>query len=120
MNADYAREATDLVLQYLNSHREAIPPELLERLDWTPEELRDFTDRWSRLRNQEATGGADRKMIDETLRSLGLRKPTDQSIGRRGERADQLGGLKDAGNRNDAPAVHRDAFDAFRRNFNRQ
>ncbi len=120
VNADYAREATDLVLKYLNQNRDALPPELLERLNWTPQELNEFADRWSRLRNQEATGTADRQTVDEALRSLGLRKPVDGAIGRRREHSDQLQGLKDAGNRNAAPAVHRDAFDAFRRNYGRQ
>jgi collagen type III alpha len=120
VDVESARQATDMVLDYLDSQRETPDPELLERLDWTPEELRAFADRWNRLRGSENGAAGDQKQIEEALRSLGIRSNQTGPIGKATERDDTMRGLKDAGNRTPAPAIHRDAFDAFRRNANRQ
>ena len=120
VDVEYARKATDMVLDYLNSQKETPDPELLERLDWTPEELRAFADRWSRIREGDAKSAGDQKQVEEALRSLGIRAKQDGAIGRRTDQDDTMRGLKDSGNRTPPPPIHRDAFDAFRRNANRQ
>ena len=109
-----------MVLDYLDRQRETPSPELLKRLDWTADELRAFADRWNHLRQSEQNAGADSQQIEEALRSLGIRSDERGSIGRATQSDDQLRGLKDAGNRTPAPVIHRDAFDAFRRNANRR
>jgi hypothetical protein len=120
IDVDYAKKATDLVLDYLESQKEAPDPDLLESLDWTPEELRAFAERWSRIRDGAAKSATDQKQIEEALRSLGIRAKQDRPLGRSTDTDDALRGLKDAGNRTPPPPIHRDAFDAFRRNANRQ
>ena len=119
VNVEEAKKATDLVLDYLDQQRDTPDPELLNRLDWTPDELREFADRWNRIRDLEKSGSGDKSTIEEALRSLGIRKNQTGSIGKLSDTDDALRGLKDAGNRAPAPPVYRDAFDAFRRNVNR-
>lgn len=122
-DVDYARQATDLVLDYLDQNRETPDPELLERLNWTPEELREFTDRWKQVLKSQSDGGAgnagDAKQVEETLRSLGIRPPADGPIGQSRDQADAIRNLRDSGNRPAAPSIYRDAFEAFRRGVNR-
>ena len=123
VDVEYARKATDLVLDYLDQNRDTPDPELLERLNWTPEELRDFTQRWKQLL-QSQEGGApgnagDAKQVEETLRSLGIRPPNTGPIGESRDRADTMRNLRDSGNRPAAPSIYRDAFEAFRRGVNR-
>jgi hypothetical protein len=121
VDVDYARQATDLVLDYLNQNRETPDPELLERLNWTPEELRDFTERW--MRNLKATEGsgaaADPKQVENSLKSLGIRKPNRGQIGGQRDAADDVRGLRDSGGRLKPPSIYKDAFEAFRRGVNR-
>lgn len=121
VDVDYARQATDLVLDYLNQNRETPDPELLERLNWTPEELRDFTQRW--MRNLKATEGsgatADPQQVEDSLKSLGIRKPNRGPIGASREAADDVRSLRDAGGRLEPPRIYKDAFEAFRRGVNR-
>jgi len=123
VDVEYARKATDLVLDYLDQNRDTPDPELLERLNWTPEELRDFTERWKQLLKSQdggAPGNAgDAKQVEETLRSLGIRPPASGAIGESRDRADSLRNLRDSGNRPAAPSIYRDAFEAFRRGVNR-
>gem|GEM_PF-1343061 len=120
IDVEQARKATDLVLNYLNSQREKPDPKLLEQLDWNPEELRAFADRWSKIRRSDQTADGDGKQIDEALRSLGIRSVENGRMGQATDTDDAVRGLKDAGNRTPAPSIHRDAFDAFRKNVNRR
>ena len=123
VDVEYARKATDLVLDYLDQNRDTPDPELLERLNWTPEELRDFSQRWKQLlKSQESgtTGNAgDAKQVEEALRSLGIRPSNSGPIGESRDRADTMRNLRDSGNRPAAPSIYRDAFEAFRRGVNR-
>jgi len=116
IDVEQARKATDLVLNYLNSQREKPDPELLERLDWTPEELRAFADRWNKIRRSDQTADGDGKQIEEALRSLGIRSVQNGQMGQATDTDDAVRGLKDGGNRTPAPSIHRDAFNAFRKN----
>lgn len=123
VDVEYARKATDLVLDYLDQNRDTPDPELLERLNWTPEELQDFTQRWKQLLKSQQDGApgnaGDAKQVEETLRSLGIRPPTTGPIGESRDRADSMRNLRDSGNRPAAPSIYRDAFEAFRRGVNR-
>ncbi len=120
VDLDYARQATDLVLDYLDQNRDTPDPELLDRLNWTPEELRDFTQRWRQtLQPTDDGGSVDPRQVEDALKSLGIRKPTDRTIGETRDSADELRGLQDGGNRPPAPSLYRDAFEAFRRGVGR-
>ncbi len=118
VDLEYAKKATDLVLDYLRTQRDAPDPQLLKELNWNADELRQFTDRWNETRQR---GGAvqDDAEVAEVLRSLGLRQPTTGPTGPSRQTDDGIRGLRDSGNRVAPPAIHRDAFDAFRRSVDR-
>lgn len=115
VNLDYAKQATDLVLDYLEQTRDRPDQELLDELQWTNEELRDFTERWEKIRDLPKVAGQEgERELQESLQSLGMRKPKSMDFNQR-EETDAMGPLKDAGNSQPAPAAYRDAFNAFRR-----
>lgn len=118
VDVDYAREATDLVLDYLEQTRDTPDPKLLKRLNWTPDELADFRDRWEETLKKQPASGVDPKELEATLKSLGLRKPTRGPIGGTTAEARKVEGLMDPG-RIPPPMKYRDDFEAFMQNVNR-
>ena len=119
---EYAKKATDMVLDYLKQTRDAPDQELMDKLNWTEDDLRRFSDRWQRARELQQANDANADPVadwEETLKSLGLRNPETKTRDSR-EAADSLRSLRDSGNRKPPPPAHRDAFDAFRRAIGRQ
>lgn len=112
-NLDYARRTTDLVLEYLRDQQQKPDPNLLERLRWTEDDLRQFLDRWENLRRSAANDGGQGELND-ALRSLGLR-PDQQSTRRITAPADPVQGLRDAGTQSNPPAKYLEQFNAFRK-----
>ncbi|MDB4664583.1 circumsporozoite protein-membrane associated protein, partial [bacterium] len=119
VNVDYAKKATDLVLDYLEENRDTPDQDLLDQLNWSEEDLTRFADRWQKVRKMKSnpTNGENQDMKD-ALKSLGLRTP-DNTTNQVRESADSLKGIRDSGNRQPPPAAYRDAFDAFRRAMGR-
>ncbi|MEM9643819.1 MAG: hypothetical protein AAF989_02400 [Planctomycetota bacterium] len=125
VDVDYAKKATDMVLDYLEETRDRPDSELLEKLNWTPQDLERFRDRWDRLRDiaTESQDVEDRRDFDDALRSLGLREKSSRSrsstnSGDAGLRPGDAG-TRDSGNRSRPPAAFREAFEAFRRGVGR-
>lgn len=116
-NAQYAKQATDMVLDYLDQTRDDPDRELLEKLNWTESDLQRFADRWQKVRelSKNDQDPVQSREISEALKSLGLKPSTSESKNNIRESADPLRSLRDAGNRRPPPAAYRDAFDAFRR-----
>ena len=106
-----------MVLDYLDQQRDAPDRELLDRLKWSEDDLRRFTERWKHLRDAEGPSpeptGPNRQ-VEESLRSLGIRPP-QQATTQQHEEGDSLRRIRDAGGRQPAPPAYRDAFDSFRR-----
>jgi hypothetical protein len=114
-NLQYARKATELVLERLQDQQQEPDPELLESLGWTPEELESFVSRWQTMkRNAREQGGEAREELEDALRSLGLRRsgPGRRSMERDN---DQLRRLQDGGNRSRPPAEILEQFRAYRK-----
>ena len=111
---EYAKEATDMVLDYLDETREQVDPELLKDLNWTEQDLERFRQRWEKVRDlkQAPSDVKPNSELEDALKSLGL-KPKARGTGTR-EGDDGFRSLRDSGNRRKAPAAFRDAFDAFR------
>ncbi|MGB0761739.1 MAG: circumsporozoite protein-membrane associated protein, partial [Rubripirellula sp.] len=119
VNVDYAKKATDMVLDYLEETRDTPDQDLLDQLNWSEDDLARFTERWQKVRkmqNDPSTG--KNQDIEDALKSLGLRTPAAQTNQIR-ESADSLRGIRDSGNRQPPPPAYRDAFDAFRRAMGR-
>jgi len=114
-NLEYAQQATDLVIDYLKDQRDQPDPELLRDLGWSVDELRSFIDRWETLKKSAREGTpAEQKNLADSLRSLGLRSPTD-SARRERTSSDRLRGLQESGIDSAPPAAYRDAFRAFKK-----
>lgn len=112
-NLDYAKKATDLALDYLKDQEHNPDPELLKRLGWSKEELQEFVRRWEAMQ----TGidkPEEKRELDETLRSLGLRPPR-QNKRAGGKETDNLRDLRDTGGRTQPPSKYREQFEAFRK-----
>ncbi len=106
-----------MVLDYLQQTRDKPDRELLDKLNWTEDDLNRFADRWQKVR-QIAENNPDPKAsreITEALKSLGMRPKAGDSTSNIRESADSLRSIRDSGNRKPPPAAYRDAFDAFRR-----
>lgn len=115
VNLEYARRATDLVLERLRDQQHDPDPELLKSLGWTREELQRFVARWQELkRAAREEGPAAQADLDDALRSLGLR--ATQSARRRGTAtSDQAGGQLDRGRTSRLPAGFLEQFEAYKR-----
>ncbi|WP_442507960.1 circumsporozoite protein- membrane associated protein [Novipirellula sp. SH528] len=117
IDLDYAKKSTDMVLDYLDETRDQPDQELLEKLNWSEDDMQRFVDRWKSVRELDGADPNDpnaKNELTEALESLGMRPPTRATSQRR-EQADALRGLRDAGNRTPPPAAYQDAFDSFRR-----
>jgi hypothetical protein len=112
-NADYAKQVTDLALDYLDRQRDQPDPELLKRLGWTDDELRAFVDRWKKAREKGITPEGNKEYSNE-LRALGIKPPT---TGKRASTGvdDRLSGLNEEGGRSKPPATLQGQYDAFRK-----
>ena len=114
-NLEYAREATDLVLDYLKNQQNRGDRELLERLGWTPEQLADFQRRWAKMKRDaqrnDPVGVSARGELDDVLRSLGLAPATDRMQAAGGRDDDvQVG---NTGRRSRPPAAYRQRYERF-------
>jgi hypothetical protein len=118
-NLDYARQATDLVLERLKDQEQAPDPELLKSLGWTKEELQQFIARWEELkRAAREEGPSARADLDDPLRSLGLRS-TDTQRRSGNSINDQPGGQRDLGRSSTPPAEFLEQFNAYRKGRSR-
>ena len=76
-NLEHARKATELVLDDLRKQQHNPDPELLRKMKWTQDDLKDFVNRWDELEGRAQSGSAaDKRKYDRHLKSLNL-KPDD-------------------------------------------
>ena len=73
VDLDYAKQATDMVLDYLDQKRDAPDKELLEKLNWTEADLKRFSERWKKVRQLErsATDSDQNREWEEALEEFG-------------------------------------------------
>ncbi|RCS41256.1 hypothetical protein DTL42_22065 [Bremerella cremea] len=77
-NLEYAKKATDMVLDKLK-HQEGSPDqEMLDKLGWTKDDFQRFMQRWQKMKQaaNSSDTGAKRK-LNEALQSLGLSRGAD-------------------------------------------
>ncbi len=113
-NLDYARKATDLVLEYLKDQQTNPDEELLKKLGWTKEDLQDFVRRWSELKRTAREDQRAKQELDDALRSLGLR-PTARDPRRTDVRQDPRRAERNLGVQSNAPPAYSEQFDAYRK-----
>jgi hypothetical protein len=113
-NLEYARRATDLVLENLKDQQDGPNRELLDDLGWTEKELADFIKRWQQLKRAAAEDKVGERELNETLRSLGLR-PSRDRVRQGTTKDDAVRGLRDAGSRSAPPPGYEDLINAFKK-----
>jgi collagen type III alpha len=115
-NLDYARKATDLILNRLQGQlsRGQVDEKVLKELGWTKDEVRRFVDRMRRQAQSE--GGntpadeARRLQFQETLRSLDFKHP---SKSRSGAGLKKAGVLEMENRRSTPPAEYSEQYRAY-------
>ncbi len=118
-NNDYAKRATDLVLDHLKDQMKngQVDQELLQKLGWTEAEMRQFVNRWEQLKNAAqqpgSAGQQAAKQLEDRLRSLGLRPDQAAQVG--SNKADDQQRGNQQGRRTAPPAEFRDLFKAFQK-----
>jgi hypothetical protein len=113
-NLEYARKATEMVLQHLKDQEHNPDPELLDKMGWSKDDLAEFLRRWESLQKSADDSPDGKRELDEALKSLGLRDPANRKRSG-GTTSDDQRGLRDSGNRSAPPPTYRDLFDAFRK-----
>lgn len=114
-NLEYARKATDLVLDYLKDQTDNPDRKLLDDLGWTRDDLQKFVQRWETLKQNAAEQGTDaNRQLNDSLRSLGLRpkQTTSRAVNARDETRRVL---RETGFRSDAPGKYSDLFNAYKK-----
>lgn len=124
-NLEFKKQATELVLKRLQDglERGDVDPELLEKMGWTEDQMRRFTERLSK-HLQEAKSSdetpesqARREQFEETLKSLNLNK---QGATRQGEKSPQRDVNQIDSRRSTVPKEYRSAAERFSREVTRQ
>jgi hypothetical protein len=119
-NLEYARQATDLVLDYLRDQRQEPDPRLLNELGWDREDVASFLSRWDQLRQQSSgTGPGARRAsreLTEMLRGMGLRPP-ERRLRESTGRTDLRRGMADDGRRTAPPGEYLELYRAFMRSI---
>jgi collagen type III alpha len=116
-NLDYARKATDLILNRLQGQlsRGQVDEKLLKELGWTKDEVRRFVERMRRQAQSEQGGNtpadeARRLQFEETLRSLELKQSPKS---RSGAGVKKVGGVEIENRRSTPPPEFRELYDAY-------
>ena len=115
---EYSKEATEMVLDYLRQQQENPDPKLLESMNWTADDLRDFLARWEQMRQRAQVDPDARNQYEEALQSLGLRRPESRRQSARGTQQGRER-LAEDGAVMRPPANYAEQFNAFLKNVNR-
>ena len=104
-----------MVLDYLNRQKDQPDPDLLRELDWTPQDLKRFVDRWNRARDlSQSPNPADRQQWEQMLEDLNL-NAASRDIRQGSGRDDNFQQMRDSGGRFQVPASLQKQFDAYRK-----
>lgn len=117
-NLEYAREATDLVLEYLKDQQGRPDQELLDKLGWKPEDVQRFLRRWDTMKQNAQSGASGdakgERQLDEVFRGMGLQAPGNQ-LREGGKQKDLQRNNRNTGRRTRVPSTLLDPFRAFQR-----
>ncbi|MBN8602363.1 MAG: hypothetical protein J0M26_15115 [Planctomycetes bacterium] len=113
-NLDYAKEATNLTLDYLERQKDQPDPELLKEMNWTKEDLNRFLERWKKTMDTIDKNNGNRELAEQELRSLGLRPPKSKAGAVAGNE-DQVRDLQDSGPRVAPPKSLKNQFESVKK-----
>ena len=117
-NLEYAKKTTDLILDPLKNQAHNPDQELLDRMNWTQQDMLDFIERWEQMKNAAQTGDLKaQERYKKKLKSLGM--TPDLPGGRvQADRDDQYG-LSEDGAVNRAPQQWSDKFQSYMKRRNK-
>lgn len=116
-NLNYAKKATDLILEKLKDQVDSGQPdqELLDKLKWTEDDLRKFVKKWDELKQAAKQPGQEgeqaQQELDQRLRSLGLR-PSGTALKGSKEKGNKVQNTRGT-RRTEPPAEYRDQYRAY-------
>jgi hypothetical protein len=106
-----ARNAADLAIKHLRDDLDAGRNDVLDQLGWTPEQARQFLDRWETMRRQANSADPRKKIeFERAVRSLGLRPDGVRSS--RAAPTEARGGQTE-GRRSRPPSEYREQLKAY-------
>lgn len=77
-NLEYAKKATDMVLDKLEHQKGSPDQEMLDELGWTKDDFQRFMNRWQKMKQAaDSTDTGAKRELNEALRSLGLSRGQD-------------------------------------------
>ena len=118
-NLDFTKKATDMSLEYLENQQIEPDPKLLDRLNWTEDDLRDFVKRWKELKQSAAAGDQEKRSeYERALQSLGLGAGDSEKRRFDGQSDNQQGYVED-GSVDAPPPEFADRFRKFSRKRNK-
>ena len=105
-----------MALEYLKDQEQNPDRELLDRLGWSPDDLRRFVERWEQMRQEANQSGptADRARdkLDQLLRGLGL-VPQEDRVEQRRLTNERVEGVQEEGRRSEPPADYQELYRAY-------
>ena len=111
----YAKETTDLVLEKLKGQKQDPDADLLKDLNWTKEELQEFTKRWEQMQKKASDGNErDKKAFQNALKSLGLEDPSN-ALQKQELRDDGKSGYKESSSGRSVPSDFQNQFRAIQK-----
>ncbi len=114
-NLEYSKKVAELALEYLKNQKENPDPEFLKKMNWTKDEMLEFTRRWEDMKKNADLGKLDGvENYTEALRSLGLRDPSIKSFTDQ-LKTDDLKGLNEDGAVNKIPSQFAKELKQFQR-----
>jgi len=124
-NLEFKKQATELVLKRLQDglERGDIDPELLEKLGWSEDQMRQFTERLNKhLKEAKSTEEtpeslARRQQFEEMLKNLDINK---KGTTRKGDNAPQRDVIQIESHRSQVPKQYKDAQEKFSRELTKQ
>lgn len=117
-NLDYAKKATDLILNELEDEDYDPSQELLEDMNMSREELAEFVQRWQEMKKNARKSGKSKRQYEDALRALNL-KPKTRGRSVKAKK-DKLHGLSEDSALDQVPAgVSVDKFHEYLKSLNR-
>lgn len=110
-NLEYAKKATDMVLDELK-HQDTPDQEMLDELGWTKDDFAKFVQRWKQMKQAASSEDVQAKQdLNDALRSLGLSRGTDTT--RRVESRDSAAGGSSDTQRGTPPPSFMEQYRAY-------
>ncbi|GHT20517.1 hypothetical protein FACS1894189_9320 [Planctomycetales bacterium] len=117
-NLEYSKKVTNLVLEYLEDQLKNKPdPELLNKLGWNEEQLRNFYAKWRKMAEQsrkpENQSGDNADAWKEAFKSLGLTPAADRQTTQKSQTKIQDDKHVTESQRFDPPSAVKDKFKRY-------